>query len=593
MNNKPPRKLLRLTPRRVTRCAGALCGGAELNVPLEESFDKVLFCGDCYDAVYGHEEDGSDAPEGLYWFVTHVDHGVIAGSSRPDIVRPTPPPLGLCTVVPPLHPAVTTTPDTPGAANRAATAAAAAAASAAVVKAARYLARADAVLVMAGAGASIDSDLPDFRGRSGWYSLGSGAGSAAAGGISSSEKKEGEAGKENEEAEEEEMISMEHVDFHPGSPHLLTAWRLKIAMVQAFQRAAPHQGYLDLVQALWGSSRGRDDAMASSSSSSSDSSPTSGALLFSEEDSLQGSSSSSGGGSGGGGGGGNSGESNAFVITSNIDGFFERAGVPPASLYETHGTVHRFQCTSVGTPREKACPRSGDVWEIPASERAVLEDKAAAATAVAAAARRRLKGSESGSGSGSESKSRAGAGAAGAAGGAVARGGCGLGAIRPLKLRDLPRCPGCRALARPNVSHTTDSDEDICPARKAAQRERALAWIERQKQQRRPSSSSSSSSRSSSTTTTTTRSNVLVVLEVGCGVSEHSLRLDTEVVVARHREAGGEAYLVRVDPAAASVPAGGGHVGVPLGAKDALIAIVAAARAEKAKAKKSGSPRES
>ena len=163
----------------MTRCAGALCGGAELDVPLEESFDKVLFCGDCYDAVYGHEEDGSDAPEGLYWFVTHVDHGVIAGSSRPDIVRPTPPPLGLCTVVLPLHPAVTTTPDTPGAANRAATAAAAAAASAAVVKAARYLARADAVLVMAGAGASIDSDLPDFRGRSGWYSLGSGAGSAA------------------------------------------------------------------------------------------------------------------------------------------------------------------------------------------------------------------------------------------------------------------------------------------------------------------------------------------------------------------------------------------------------------------------------
>ena len=581
MNNKPPRKLLRLTPRRVTQCAGALCGGAELNVPLEESFDKVLFCGDCYDAVYGHEEDGSDAPEGLYWFVTHVDHGVIAGSSRPDIVRPAPPPLGLCTVVPPLHPAVTTTPDTSGTADRAAAAAAAAAASAAVVKAARYLARADAVLVMAGAGASIDSDLPDFRGRSGWYSLGSGAGSAAAGGISSSEKKEGEAGKENEEAEEEEMISMEHVDFHPGSPHLLTAWRLKIAMVQAFQRAAPHQGYLDLVQALWGSSRGGDDAMASSSSSSSDSSPTSGALLFSEEDSLQGSSSSSGGGGGGGGGGGNSGESSAFVMTSNIDGFFERAGVPPASLYETHGTMHRFQCTSVGTPREKACPRSGDVWEIPASERAALEDKAAAATAVAAAARRRLKGSESGSGSGSESKSRAGAGAAGAAGGAVARGGCGLGAIRPLELRDLPRCPGCRALARPNVSHTTDSDEDICPARKAAQRERALAWIERQKQQRRPSSSSSS------------RSNVLVVLEVGCGVSEHSLRLDTEVVVARHREAGGEAYLVRVDPAAASVPAGGGHVGVPLGAKDALIAIVAAARAEKAKAKKSGSPRES
>ena len=55
-----------------------------------------------------------------------------------------------------------------------------------------------------------------------------------------------------------------------------------------------------------------------------------------------------------------------------------RRSSPP----KTHGTVHRFQCTSVGTPREKAWPRSGDVWEIPASERAALEDKAAAATAV-------------------------------------------------------------------------------------------------------------------------------------------------------------------------------------------------------------------
>ena len=87
-----------------------------------------------------------------------------------------------------------------------------------------------------------------------------------------------------------------------------------------------------------------------------------------------------------------------------------------------------------------------------------------------------------------------------------------------------------------------------------------------------------------------------MVLEVGCGLSEHSLRLDSEVVVARHREAGGEACLVRIDPGAPTVPqpwpqpnggggggggGGGSHIGVALGARDALVRIVAAAREEK------------
>jgi NAD-dependent SIR2 family protein deacetylase len=35
----------------------------------------------------------------------------------------------------------------------------------------------------------------------------------------------------------------------------------------------------------------------------------------------------------------------AFVVTSNVDGHFQRAGFDPARIAEVHGTVHALQCT--------------------------------------------------------------------------------------------------------------------------------------------------------------------------------------------------------------------------------------------------------
>jgi len=117
------------------RCAGAMCSGCELDVSPAEAFDQVLFCSECHDSVYGTLGDDSDAAKDLYWFVAHVDHGVIAWSSDTAIVPPTPLPLGSSQ----LHP------------DRISTA---------IRQAAEFLAKADAILVMAGAGASIDSNLP-------------------------------------------------------------------------------------------------------------------------------------------------------------------------------------------------------------------------------------------------------------------------------------------------------------------------------------------------------------------------------------------------------------------------------------------------
>jgi NAD-dependent SIR2 family protein deacetylase len=44
----------------------------------------------------------------------------------------------------------------------------------------------------------------------------------------------------------------------------------------------------------------------------------------------------------------------AFVITSNVDGQFQRAGFDPDRLHEVHGSIHHLQCTT---------PCSDLVWE--------------------------------------------------------------------------------------------------------------------------------------------------------------------------------------------------------------------------------------
>jgi hypothetical protein len=59
----------------------------------------------------------------------------------------------------------------------------------------------------------------------------------------------------------------------------------------------------------------------------------------------------------------------------------------------------------------------------------------------------------------------------------------------------------------------------------------------------------------------------LVVLEIGCGTSLHSISIESEALV---REKG--VKLIRINPSNVSVPAGP-HVAIPLGAKLALVEI--------------------
>lgn len=43
-----------------------------------------------------------------------------------------------------------------------------------------------------------------------------------------------------------------------------------------------------------------------------------------------------------------------FVVTSNVDGQFQKAGFPEETILEVHGSIHYLQCTS---------PCSDDIWE--------------------------------------------------------------------------------------------------------------------------------------------------------------------------------------------------------------------------------------
>lgn len=165
------------------------------------------------------------------------------------------------------------------------------------------------------------------------------------------------------------------------------------------------------------------------------------------------------------------------VFTSNVDGQFQRAGFDAARVQECHGSIHHLQCTRL------CCE---DIWAAEGFEPEVDE-----ATCT-------LQG-------------------------------------------DLPLCPRCGALARPNL--LMFGDGAWIESRSQAQ-ERALnAWLARCE---RP-----------------------VVVEIGAGTAIPSVRFFTHSVVVNH---GGR--VVRINPSDCAVPSRH-DVGMPFGAAQALRAIKA------------------
>lgn len=161
----------------------------------------------------------------------------------------------------------------------------------------------------------------------------------------------------------------------------------------------------------------------------------------------------------------------AFVYTSNVDGLFQKAGFPEARITECHGSIHHLQCT-------KACTEA--IWE--ANGLAVEVD---------------------------ESRCRL--------------------------LSELPVCPFCRAVARPNI--LMFDDWGWLGERTRQQREGLREWM--------------------------AQLACPVVIEIGAG---------TRISTVRQFGASTRWPIIRINPDEAAVGNRPG-VGLEMCARDALVAI--------------------
>lgn len=168
-----------------------------------------------------------------------------------------------------------------------------------------------------------------------------------------------------------------------------------------------------------------------------------------------------------------------FVMTSNVDGHFEKAGFPADSIYEVHGSIHHLQCS-------QPCPASG-IWSASALHLDV-----------------------------DESTMRAGG--------------------------DLPRCPECGVIARPNI--LMFGDVAYRDERNADQHRRLSSWLHDRREER------------------------FVILEIGAGSAVPTVRLFSEEVARTHPGA----TLVRINPREPEIPLRG-HLSLPGRALDTLVAI--------------------
>jgi NAD-dependent SIR2 family protein deacetylase len=166
----------------------------------------------------------------------------------------------------------------------------------------------------------------------------------------------------------------------------------------------------------------------------------------------------------------------AFVFTSNVDGHFQMAGFSRDRVIECHGSISHLQCSE---------PCCNDIWRVDDFVIEVDEDTFRA-------------------------------------------------------ISELPECPRCGAIARPNV--LMFGDWHWIPGRTSAQERRFSEWLAQAAGPR------------------------LVIVELGAGSAVPTVRMTSEQIASR---AG--ATLIRINPREPQVRHG--HVGIAANALEALEAI--------------------
>ena len=168
-----------------------------------------------------------------------------------------------------------------------------------------------------------------------------------------------------------------------------------------------------------------------------------------------------------------------WVFTSNVDGQFQKAGFDTNAIHECHGSLHHLQCC-------QNC--SSDIWSAEGFDPHVDEDA------------------------------------------------CQM-------VNELPLCPNCGQLARPNV--LMFGDWGWIAKRSNAQRNREVAWLAEMVQHRAR----------------------IAVIELGAGTAIPSVRHFSERLISEM-----DARLVRINVRECEVPSGR-DVGLGMGALEALRAI--------------------
>ena len=139
---------------------------------------------------------------------------------------------------------------------------------------------------------------------------------------------------------------------------------------------------------------------------------------------------------------------NYFICTSNIDNYFERSGFDKNKIYEAHGSMVRFQCM------DKKCSNLNGAFD----DNSVSIPPFDKNTFIA---------------------------------------------------YNLPKCPNCSKILRPNVSMFGDYDFYEKPYE--FMKKRMLNWLNEMKEKNKK----------------------LVILEIGCGINPHSLRINNNIPLSK------------------------------------------------------------
>jgi len=174
-------------------------------------------------------------------------------------------------------------------------------------------------------------------------------------------------------------------------------------------------------------------------------------------------------------------KNNYFIFTSNIDGQFQKAGFPDDKIYECHGSLIWMQCINC----------EDFVWQIPLDSYPAVDEQTFKV------------------------------------------------------INNIPHCPKCKGVARPNVSMFGDNNFTWVSQRSESQKDRLLSWLK-----------------------TINLKEKFAILEIGCGVSLHSISIETEMLVNQYENA----QLIRINPNNLNIPKGN-HISIGLGGKIALQSI--------------------